>query len=349
MRTIFRPNRSLALLFAAATSAAAAQSTSEPGPSTTAELPAIVVTGEQPGPGLWKVSKGDHVLWILGTLSPLPRNMTWRAKDVENVIAHSQAVLNPPRIDVKADVGFFGKLRLLPSLIAVRDNPGHKTLQEVLPPDLYARWTASKDKYFGTGRARNIETWRPIFAALELYNEAIRKSGLTRSDVASDVVRAAAKRANIEPTSATVKMNVEDPHAAVKEFKSGSMDDLDCFRKTLDHIESDLGTMTARANAWATGDVDALRKMPYTDLRESCLAAVADTELAHELGFSNIDARVQQAWIDAASAALDNNAETFARLPMSELLRPDGYLAKLQARGYAIEAPGAADDSADAQ
>jgi len=342
MRTIFRlPHRLLAVLFAATGALASAQSQNEPALPATSELQTVVVHGEQPGPGMWKISKGDHTLWILGTLSPLPKDMTWRAKDVEDVIASSQAVLNPPRIDVKADVGFFGKLRLLPSLIAVRDNPNHATLQQVLPPDLYARWMTLKDKYFGAGRGRNIETWRPIFAALELYNEAIKKSGLTRSDVASDVVRAASKRANIEPTSATVKMKVEDPHAAVKEFKSGSMDDLDCFRKTIEHIESDLGTMTARANAWATGDIDTLRKMPYTDLRESCLAAVADTELAHELGFSNIDSRVQQAWLDAASAALDKNAETFARLPMSELLRPDGYLAKLQARGYSIEAPDA--------
>lgn len=335
--------RLLALLVAASiTCAAGAQTSNEPPPAT-AELPAVVVTGEQPGPGLWKVSKGDHVLWILGTLSPLPKDMSWRAKDVEDVIAHAQAVLNPPRIDVKADVGFFGKLRLLPSLIAVRDNPGHKTLQEVLPPDLYARWMTLKDKYIGRGRGRNIETWRPIFAALELYNAAIKQTGLTRSDVASDVVRAATKRANIEPTASTVKMKVEDPRAAVKEFKGGSMDDIDCFRKTLDHIETDLGTMTARANAWATGDIAALRKMPYTDLRDSCLAAVADTELAHELGFSNIDERVQDAWLDTAAASLDRNAVTFARLPMNELLRPDGYLEKLRARGFGVEAPDAED------
>src|SRR5262249_39937863 len=43
----------------------------------------IVVSGEQPGPGLWKVTKGDHVLWILGTLTPLPKRMTWRSGEIE--------------------------------------------------------------------------------------------------------------------------------------------------------------------------------------------------------------------------------------------------------------------------
>ena len=38
-----------------------------------AELEPIVVSGVQPGPGLWKVSRGGHVLWVLCVLSPVPR------------------------------------------------------------------------------------------------------------------------------------------------------------------------------------------------------------------------------------------------------------------------------------
>ena len=38
----------------------------------------IVVTGEQPGPGLWKVSSGNHVMWILGEVSPFPRKVKWK-------------------------------------------------------------------------------------------------------------------------------------------------------------------------------------------------------------------------------------------------------------------------------
>ena len=39
------------------------------------DMDAIVVTGVQPGPGMWKVSQGDHVMWVLGTQSPLPKQM----------------------------------------------------------------------------------------------------------------------------------------------------------------------------------------------------------------------------------------------------------------------------------
>jgi hypothetical protein len=348
MRAMMSPSsrRLAAFALAAALAPAIAQSPPEPQDSaSTAELPTIVVSGEQPGPGLWKVSSGDHVLWILGTLSPLPKDMRWQPKDVEAAIASAQEVLDPPRVKVNAEVGFFGKIALFGSLIGVRDNPDHRTLREVVPPDLYARWTALKTKYFGAGRGRNIETWRPIFAAIELWNEAIRKAGMTRNDVAGDVVQAAAKRAGLEPVAPTYKLDVEDPRGAVKEFKKGEMDDLECFSKTLDRIDSDLATMAVRANAWATGDIAKLRALPDSDQREACIAAVTGTNLAKERGIVDLPERVQNAWIDAASAALAKNAVTFARLPIADLLAKDGYLAKLKARGFTVEAPDEVIDS----
>ena len=117
------------------------------------------------------------------------------------------------------------------------------------------------------------------------------------------------------------------------------MDDLDCFRKTLDRIDSDLDTMTVRANAWATGDIDALRKLPDSDQRQACIAAVTGTDLARERGIADIPERVENVWLAAASSALEKNRVTFARLPIAELLSKDGYLAKLRAKGYTVESP----------
>ena len=328
-----------AFVVAVVASHAFAQTPPEPEDSAkTAELATIVVSGEQPGPGLWKVSSGDHVMWILGTLSPLPKNMHWQSKDVEAAIASAQEVLDPPRVKINADVGFFGKIALLGSLVGVRDNPDHKTLQQVVPLDLYERWITIKTKYFGAGRGRNIETWRPIFAAIELWNEAIKKAGLTREDI-SDAVLAAAKRAKLEPIAPTYKLDLDDPRRAVTEFKKSEMDDLDCFAKTLDRIDSDLSTMAERANAWATGDVARLRTLPDSDAREACIAAVTGTSLAKERGINDLPQRIEATWVEAASVALAKNAVTFARLPITDLLAKDGYLAKLQAKGFTVEAP----------
>ena len=62
------------------------------------ELETFVVSGEQPGPGLWKVTRDDHVMWVLASYAPLPKGMTWRSKQIEARIAESQEVLYAPNV-----------------------------------------------------------------------------------------------------------------------------------------------------------------------------------------------------------------------------------------------------------
>ncbi len=50
----------------------------------------VLVVGQRPGPGLWKVSKGGNVLWVFGTHAPLPARMQWRSQQVEAILAQSQ-------------------------------------------------------------------------------------------------------------------------------------------------------------------------------------------------------------------------------------------------------------------
>ena len=156
------------------------------------DLETLVVSGVQPGPGMWKVSRGDHTLYVLGTVSPLPRRMEWESAEVESVIARSQAVIGPPTVSVgTADVGFFRGITLVPALLRARNNPGKRPLREVVSPDLYARWEVLKARYIG--RDRGVERRRPLLAAQELYEAALRRSGLHTTGVIWPVVTAAAK------------------------------------------------------------------------------------------------------------------------------------------------------------
>src|SRR5262249_21008889 len=107
----------------------------------------------------------------------------------------------------------------------------------------------------------------------------------------------------------------------------------------LERLDTDLATMTARANAWATGDIAALRELPQTDGMAACAAAVSEMRVARERGVTDLVARIDKVWLEAAHAAVQRNATTFALVPMRSLLAADGYLAQFKAQGYAIEAP----------
>ena len=300
-----------------------------------APLEEVLVTGEQPGPGLWKIIHGDHVLWVLGTQSPLPKKMTWRSSEVEKVIAESQELLTNPTVD--AHVGFFKGLALLPSLIGVRNNPNDAKLQDVLPADLYARWKVLKEKYIG--RDNDPEKWRPIFAAFELYSKAIDKSGMATGAIVWSVVEKAAKKNKLKITTPTIKMEIEKPRAAIKEFKKSELDDVECFAKTIERLETDLDVMRGRANAWARGDLQTIKAMRHVDQSGACIAAVLNAQMVQERGFQNLPTRLADAWVEAAEAALTNNRSTFAVLSIDEILKSDGLVARARAKGYAIEEP----------
>lgn len=301
------------------------------------DLDTIVVSGVQPGPGLWKVSKGDHVLWILGTLSPLPRRMQWQSERVERVIASSQEVLASPSVKLDANVGVFRGLFLLPSLFKARRNPDGRSLQQVVSAAEYARWQALKARYIG--RDRGIEQWRPVFAALELYEKAIARSGLSQKGIVAPVVKSTARKHKVKITEPKVEVEIPNAKQALREFSEVTLDDGECFRKTLDRIEGDLDRMAARANAWAIGDIDALSGLPEAGQYTACVAAFTEASLARRVGIDDMPRRVRDAWMAAAESALQRNASTFATLPIVFLLRDDDIPARLRAKGYTVEAP----------
>ncbi len=309
--------------------------------SSTAEtqLEEVLVSGEQPGPGLWKVTRpssdGDHVLWILGTYGPLPKKMKWRSGELESALAGSQELLAQP--EVNPEVGLFGGIALLPSLVGLRDNPDDKRLRDVVPEDLYRRWQALKSRYIG--KDDKVEQWRPLFAAGELYRKAIEEAGLERSTVVWTSVRKLARRQELRITTPQVDVKVENARAAVRQFKREPLDDVECFAKTIEFLEADLGLLRERANAWASGDIESLRESWPRALGSACIGAIMGAQVVQDRGFGDMIERVKDAWLAEAERALRENESTIAVLWLSEILDGDGYLAALREKGYTVEDP----------
>ena len=135
----------------------------EPSADGIVDMNVVVVSGSQPGPGLWRVRRGENTLYILGTQSPLPKAMTWRSDEVREVLAEADVVLGPPGVRVGSDIGIFRGLTMLPAAMRASRNPDGATLDELLPEAVYQRWSALKARYIG--RDRGIERKRPAIAA----------------------------------------------------------------------------------------------------------------------------------------------------------------------------------------
>jgi hypothetical protein len=296
----------------------------------------VLVAGMRPGPGLWKISKGDHVLWVFGTYSPLPKKMEWRSHEVEKILAQSQEYLYPPGSWLH--VGWARGLTLLPFAVGIKKNPDGALLRDVLPADVHARWLLLKKKYIGDDEG--IERERPMFAAQALLQKGLAHAGLSSGGEVRDAIEEMAKKKNIKMTSTNVALAVDDPVRAIKDFKKSSLDDVACFSITLEWLETDIDAMRVRANAWAKGDLEAIRKLSYADRKGACDAAFTNsTVFQSRAGLQAVPQRVREAWLAAAEKSLATNASTFATLPLNEILDPTGYVAALAAKGYVVQVP----------
>lgn len=296
--------------------------------SATAE---VVVEGRHEGPRMWRVSKGDHVMWILGTISPLPRKMTWQSDSVESVLAETQEVLPAwPSIGVGANP--FTAIRLYFTWRKIQKSPDHARLRDQLPPDLYARFSALKARY--APHDGKLEELRPMLAGGKLLDDALDASGLTMRNEVQKTVLKLAERKSVKVHQTRIK--VDDPVDVLKDLgETPKESEIACLAAIVTRLETDLGPMQARARAWALGDVDTLRSLPHSvDDRIACLAAVSSSERVR-----NLVIRAQEDWMIEAEDALRRNQSTLAVQSMDRLLGKDGILEALRAKGYSVEGP----------
>jgi len=307
----------------------------DPPPTTSATEQAsteeVVVEGKHEGPRMWRVSKDDHVLWILGTISPLPRKMTWQSDSVETVLQETQEVLPAwPSIGVGANP--FTALRLYFTWRKIQKSPDHMKLQEQLPPELYARFSALKARY--APRDSKLEELRPMLAGGKLLDDVLDASGLSmRNEVQQTVLKLASKQGvKVHQT----KMKVEDPVDVLKDLgETPKASEIACLAAIVSRLETDLWPMQARARAWALGDVNTLRALPHSvDDRIACLAAVSNSQRIRDLVV-----RAQEDWMIEAEEAIARNKSTLAVQSMDRLLGDQGMLAALRDKGYTVEGP----------
>jgi len=299
----------------------------------------VLVEGKRPGPGLWKVSKDGHVMWVVGMYAPLPPKMEWDDARVDRLIGQSQEVLAPPGAGV--GVGIWGGLKALtalPSVIGMVKNPGGAKLREVLPADVYARWSVLKDRYLADNDS--IESYRPFFAAQTLMQAGMKKNGLSGGVEVRKQIESLAKKRGVKLTQTGFSVELDDPVSVIKDFKNSQMEDTACFTKTLDRLEGDIDAARLRANAWANGNIAEISKLEYAEREDACNEAVFNSPAAQKHpAFQNMRERRLASWLKAVEKSLANNTSTVAMLTMGDILGPKSYLAALQAKGYTVENP----------
>jgi len=290
----------------------------------------ITVIGRYPGPPLWKVTSGARTLWIFGELTPVPKGLEWDPRNAERVLDRAGGVIGGPRVSAMTlnPIRLFKLFRAARRLVRL---PEGTTLADQMPAEIYARYTALRARYLPKVKDDD-EDMRPALAALRVYGAALDDAGLTMdSDVGKKIERKM-RRSRAEEADVLVET---EPETVIEDLKKVTPEaELACFESTLASIETDLEGMKERANAWAIGDVDALKRFDYPDSQGNCLQALLSAP-----GFVELRDELYSKWLGEAEHALATYDTSFSVLPMRELVAADGLLAQLAARGYTVTAP----------
>ena len=310
-----------AVFIAASAAARLAGAADQPPPA----LDEIVVTAERAGPGMWHVHRDAANVWILGSISPLPRDITWRSRQVESVLESTSQVLVQKPIEISIP-------RILWMLIADRKVlmvGGGKRLKDVLPPDLHARFAAQRSKV--TDDKDKWERYRPIIAAAFLQQAAFHQVNLSMRLDLGAALRNLAKKHGVRIEEVKVA-GVSDMLEALKTMPAAT--ERTCVEASLSTVESGLPRLVERAQAWASGNVERIESTPELKEVDACRNALDAGK-----GAFDVIGRIRQTWLDNIERYLRSPGTTIAVVNLDLLLEHGGLLDQLRAKGYAIDAP----------
>jgi uncharacterized protein YbaP (TraB family) len=288
-------------------------------------LDEIVVTAERAGPGMWHVHRGAANVWILGSISPLPRDITWRSRQVEQVLESTSQVLVQKPLEISVP-------RILWMLIADRKYlmvGGGKKLKDVLPPELHARFAAQRSKV--TDDADKWERYRPIIAAAFLQQAAFHQVNLSMRLDLGAALRALAKKHGVRIEEIKVA-GVSDMLEALKTMPAAT--ERTCVEASLTTIESGLPRLVERAQAWAEGNVDRIENLPELKEVDACRTALDAGK-----GALDVIGRIRQTWLQNIEKYLRSAGTTIAVINLDMLLERGGLLDELRAKGYEVDPP----------
>jgi uncharacterized protein YbaP (TraB family) len=288
-------------------------------------IPEVLVTADHSGPALWKVTSGQHLLWILTEPpTPLPTKMVWRTKQVEAAIAGAQELI------LDGGITFNSLMSNMPLSAAtyqdMRTIPGQQTsLQDVVPPDLYRRFEALKGAFAANYDA--LEQLRPWAAGFELSKRVMKSLRLSDTAV-SDAVLRLGWRAQV------ITLYTYADYTKFKE-NSKSSRTVSCLEEIVSELEADRDDLQRLGDAWSVGDIDALREVALRQKPDTCVLDMFDNDQQAR----DVTAHHAAQWLAAVDLALKTRQTTFALVPAEKIFAPDGWLTALRARGYDVQEP----------
>ncbi len=313
----------LSLIAAACACMALPASAQAPAPDAAPDdaLSELVVIAHPPGPAMWRVTRGDSTVIILGAVTPVPHRLEWDERQLTAALTGANALLSPPR----ADLGPVQVVGLVATqLWKVRQM---SALEPSLPPELRARF--EHGRALAKTKADRYAHWKPAAAGFMLLSDLRHEVGLSDAKPGSTVQHRAADLHVPQQPLGAYRMGLLIKTAT----QLSPEQQLGCLSDALEELEYEAAHPHDIDDDWARGDIRAVNARYRGSAAQHCLMRAPG---AKQIVEDEMSKAVDRLW-----AALQKPGKTVAVIDLAWMLPQGGVLDRLQAKGAVIGAPAA--------
>ncbi|MDC7683799.1 TraB/GumN family protein [Asticcacaulis sp. BYS171W] len=277
-------------------------------------LTEVAVTKDLPGPALWRVTKGDKIVWIIGTTT-IQGKAAWDSARIDRILSDAETLYLPPAA--------VGGISVVYSVMKDKDLPGKTRLKDVVSAAEYARFVETARRH-GIKTA-DIEKDKPLWAGLRLSMAVSKKYDYSSSSVINQLTKTAKKHkvkvrrvATYEIKPLLSQVNGIDAAEARR-----------CLTASLDTIDYQTKNVPIATSAWVGGDVARLKPILNQYPKGDCLDALGD----------DLTARSVADTVGTIEKAMTGARRSVLILPMHALTGDDRLIGELRRRGFTVREP----------
>ena len=286
----------------------------------------IVVTAQASGAPIWTIRNGASTLILVGSISGLPADVTWRPQALEAAVERADLALTPQ----EGRLGLADIMRVIWRMRTIGVLPDERTTADYLDAD----WQARLEAVMADERS---DAWRRqslLLLSFSLIEDGTGFGQGRQGRSAAEVVQRTARQADIETRPVGI---VRGDTMVESLIEAPPQAHVACLQAAIVAAEAGPDTARERAMAWRTRNVAAVAASPIDQALSRCWPWV-DADIAPEL---------HAQWAETIQTALSTPQETVAVAGVRLLAEPNGILDQLEARGLEIEGPAWRPDAVD--
>lgn len=289
--------------------------TSEPAAS---QLDDVVILARRSGAPMWTVTRGDSTLILVGAITGIPRDLSWRPDDLEAAAARSDLILMPQ----VGQASFSDIFRVIWRIRTIARMPNGQTSADYLTPD----WQARLEAVMADERNEDWRTKSLLILGFDLMQDKAGYSRRRGGDDAMDVIRRAARRARVQTRPVGTVRGDELIDSLITAPQTAHVA---CVEAAIAAAELGPDAARDRAEDWRALRVADVVASPIDKALNQCWPW-GDPEIAPQL---------RQQWAAAIETAMISPGVTMGVAPIRLLAEEGGVLDALEAGGFEVVGP----------